>query len=88
MASYRLALATEVDAGQMTPEMSYYLVDQRNAEFKTQAATTAAVAAANRPINCATTAGVGTLNTAAIDRQARSARRVLERRATGTTAAY
>ena len=63
IASYRLALAAEVDAGRMTPEMSNYLAQQRIAEFKTQAAAAAAVAAANRPVNCTTTAGVGAVNT-------------------------
>jgi hypothetical protein len=35
--SYRLALAAEVDAGRMTPEMSNYLVQQRIVEYNAQA---------------------------------------------------
>ena len=62
MASYRLALAAEVDAGRMTEEMSNYLLDQRMADLKNQAAATAAVAAADRPINCTATAAVGAIN--------------------------
>jgi len=53
IASYRIALASQIDSGQITPETAQYLFQQRVHELDTQdRAGKAAALAANRPINC------------------------------------